>query len=218
MNPSPTGFEDAIRAYRAHLERYRDTLDLISPTGFAQLDRMIDASERYAAMILAHAPGSGTVVDVGSGAGLPGVVVAAALAPRPVWLVERRRKRATFLTGAVAAAGLGQVRVIHDDVRRILPPAGGVEVVTAQAVASLVSIAAWTAHLWGPRVVLIGRKGPQWTAEVAALEVWWRARRVSTVEVGGGADTTRMRVAPRVLALEPLGSHGTLVAVEVLGG
>jgi 16S rRNA (guanine527-N7)-methyltransferase len=218
MNPSPTGFQDAIRAYRQHLERYRGTLDLLSPTGFAQLDRWIEESERYAAMIQDHAPGTGAVVDVGSGAGLPGVVVAAALAPRPVWLVERRRKRAAFLQGALAAARLTDARVIHDDVRRVPKPEGGIEVVMAQAVATMVSIAAWTEHLWGPRVVLVGRKGPDWPSELSDLVDWWGRRSLAPRAEGAEPDANGVRSSPRVLGLEALGSHGTLVAVEVLGG
>ncbi|MFN2382578.1 MAG: RsmG family class I SAM-dependent methyltransferase, partial [Guyparkeria sp.] len=74
------------------------------------------------------------MLDLGSGAGLPGVVVAARVAPREVWWVERRRRRATFLTQVAAHARLSSVRVVVDDVRRITRPPDGVATVTAQAV------------------------------------------------------------------------------------
>lgn len=208
----------AIDCYRQHLARYRDTLDLLSPAGYAQLDRLVDEAEGYARLVAQLAPGDGIVLDVGSGAGLPGVVVAARVAPRPVWLVERRRRRATFLTTAVAAAGLAQVRVFNSDVRTLTPPPDGVVVVTAQAVASLVSIAEWTQHLWGARVVLVSRRGPAWPAEVEALLGWWRARTQQRHRSAWVGEKYPEPLPPQVLAREPLESRGTLIAVEVRGG
>ena len=204
----------ALATYRDRLERYRDTLDLLSPIGFAQLERHLLEAERYAALIARHSPGPGVVLDVGSGAGLPGVVVAARSAPRPVWLVERRRKRATFLRGVVAAAGLGAASVFDDDVRDLQRPAYGVAVVTAQAVAPLVDIAVWTVHLWGPTVLLVSRKGPEWRDELAALEEWWRRLGPGKALGPGGWAVG----GPKVVAAEPLDARGTLVAVEMVGG
>jgi 16S rRNA (guanine527-N7)-methyltransferase len=220
MLHDPFSPDAAIGIYRDQLERYRETLNLLSPAGFAQLDRLLEEGERYAALIaaltnwgVADAEG-GTILDVGSGAGLPGVVIAARLAPRPVWLVERRSKRATFLRGVAAGAGLQGVRVFSQDVRRLEPPPGGLAVITAQAVASLRDIAAWTVHLWGPEVLMLSRKGPDWADEVTALRGWWLAegpgRRLGAPEVS--------EAAPRVVATEPLNTRGTLVAIRMAGG
>jgi len=200
-----TGEVDALAAYRTLLGRYHRTLDLLSPQAYADLDRWLAEAERYAAAVAALASAAGPVVDLGSGAGLPGVVVAARLAPREVWWVERRRRRAAFLTQVAAHAGLTAVRVVADDVRRLARPEAGVAAVTAQAVGTLSEVAALTRHLWGPRVLLVSRKGPDWPDEVAALTAWWRRQAAAAA-------------APRVLSAEPLGTRGTLVAVEVRGG
>lgn len=149
------------------------------------------------------------MLDLGSGAGLPGVVVAARLAPREVWWVERRRRRAAFLTQVAAQARLGSVRVLADDARRLARPPGGVAAVTAQAVGTLREVASLTSSLWGPRVLVVSRKGPEWRRELGELEAWWRGTRNAAEE--GWA-------APHVLRAEPLGTRGTLVAVELRGG
>lgn len=197
--------QDAVLAYRGLLDRYHRTLDLMSPAAHADLDRFLGEADRYAAAVAELADPGGPVVDLGTGAGLPGVVVAARLAPRPVWWIERRRRRAAFLTQVAARAGLAAVRVVDEDVRRVAPPVGGIAAITAQAVGDLALVAGLTRHLWGPRVVLISRKGPEWPAEVAGLDAW-------------GARTQADWVPARVLRAEPLGARGTLVAVEVRGG
>jgi 16S rRNA (guanine527-N7)-methyltransferase len=166
-------------------------------------------AERYAAAVAELAPGGVPIVDLGSGAGLPGVVVAARLAPREVWWVERRRRRATFLTQVAAHAGLASVRVFEDDARRLTRPAGGIAAVTAQAVGTLAEVAALTLPLWGRGCPARQPQGARVADEVEALEAWLRG--VGQAAGGPWAD-------PRVLRSEPLGTRGTLVAVELLGG
>ncbi len=212
----------AIVVYRERLARYHRTLDLVSPQAFADLDRHLAEAERYAAAVRAFAPAEGTLLDLGTGAGLPGVVVAARLAPRAVWWVERRRRRTAFLTQVAAHAGLASVRVVGDDVRRLSRPPGGIAAVTAQAVGTLVQVAELTRHLWGPRVVLVSRKGPDWAAEVEALADWWArdaARRAAVGDLAAGpAEAEEPWAVARVLRAEALGTRGTLVAVELQGG
>ena len=192
--------EQVIDTYRGLLARYHRTLDLMSDRGFGELDGKLEDARAYGVAVRTWA-GSGCVVDVGSGAGLPGVVVAAVARERYVLWVERRRRRATFLTMVAAACGLDHVRVVGDDVRVVareaLPaPLGAV---TAQAVAGLADVYAWTRHLHGDQVVMVARRGAAWADEVAAL-----AERI-------GAE-------PRVLATEVLGRGGTLVVLSVPGG
>ena len=203
------GGDEALVAYRGLLDRYHRTLDLLSPAGYADIERHLAEAERYAAAVGELAAELGPVLDLGSGAGLPGVVVAARLAPREVWWVERRRRRATFLGQVAAQARLSSVRVIGDDVRRLAPPPEGVAAVTAQAVGTLREVATLTRHLWGPRVLLVSRKGPEWPTEVAELAAWRRE---------GRSVADDEWAAPRVLRAEPLGTRGTLVAVELRGG
>jgi 16S rRNA (guanine527-N7)-methyltransferase len=227
---APTPGDAAIAVYRQLLARYHRTLDLVSPQAFADLDRHIGEAERYATAVRELADATGVVLDLGSGAGLPGAVVAARVAPREVWWVERRRRRAAFLTQVAAHAGLSAVRVVGDDVRGLDRPARGVAAVTAQAVGTLVEVASLTRHLWGERVVLISRKGPDWASEVDALASWWRAHGGSVggarkgseaaplAEGPGSAEAHGVSAVPHVLRSEPLGTRGTLVAVEMRGG
>lgn len=191
----------ALEAYRRLLLRYRDTLDLMSPQGLADLDAKLAEADRYAAAVAALAQPGGVLMDLGSGAGLPAVVVAARLDRWVHCWVERRRKRAAFLTQVVAHTGMGErVRVVAADVQTLhRDEIGPVVAVTAQAVASLLRVAELTAHLWADDgVLLVSRKGPAWEAEVEAL-----------------ASAYRGQAEASVLHVEPLGTRGTLIAVRL---
>jgi len=190
----------AVAGYRALLERYHRTLDLMSDRGLADLDAKLVDAAAYAAAVARWA-GPGSVVDVGSGAGLPGVVVAAAAPQRPVVWVERRRRRATFLGMVAAGCGLANVTVVAADVRAVrseqLPQP--LAAVTAQAVAALPGLYVMTRHLHSGSVVLVARRGEGWEVEVAAL-----------------AESVAAKAT--VLAAEPLGRGGRLVVLSVPGG
>ena len=194
---SRTDAAAALEPYRALLSRYRDTLDLMSGTGYERLDDHIADGRSYADVMAALSPAPTRMLDVGSGAGLPALVVAARLPELPIELVERRRKRTTFLSMAVAAIGADRALVRSGDVRLLHGPQ--VDVITAQAVGTLLEVYRLTCHRHGPMVTLLSRKGPGWRDEVAAV----------ATETGADVD---------VVAEVPLVHRGTLVAVRALGG
>ena len=110
-------------------------------------------------------------VDIGSGAGFPGLVVAA-LSDRIVYLVEPRRMRAAFLKDAVEALGLDvRVRVIAD---RIQAVSGVVAtVISARAVAPIADLFAWSQACTSKKTQWILPKGRSAREDVAtALETW----------------------------------------------
>lgn len=110
-------------------------------------------------------PSGARVADVGSGAGLPGVVWALARPDVTVVLIESLLRRATFLTECVHELGLGdRVHVVRDRAESITTgPHGGrpgsVDLVTARAVAPLGTLATWAATLLGPGGSLVALKG-----------------------------------------------------------
>ncbi|MDR9390554.1 MAG: RsmG family class I SAM-dependent methyltransferase [Trueperaceae bacterium] len=187
----------ALARYRAQIERYHATLDLMSPAGLADLDRHLADARAYADLAADLDPAPRRALDLGSGVGLPGVVLAASVEDLPVELVERRAKRATFLRLAVAAVG-ADAQVVVGDVRRTAGPP--VDLVTAQAVAPFADVYALVRHRLAPDAVLMARKGDAWRAEVDAL-----------AEAADGASV-------EVVAERPASGRGILLAVRVRGG
>jgi 16S rRNA (guanine527-N7)-methyltransferase len=113
-------------------------------------------------------PIGASVVDVGSGAGLPGIVLAVARPDLMITLVEPLARRTAFLSEAVTALGLDAtvtvVRGRAEDLADGLPAA---EVVTARAVAPLDRLAGWCLPLAAVGGRLLALKGASAAEEVA---------------------------------------------------
>lgn len=123
------------------------------------------------AQLLAHLP-VGLRLDVGSGAGLPGIVLAI-LSSEPITLVEPRRLRADFLNRCADRLGLESVKVVHDKVERV---SGAFAAITARAVASIDKLFASAHHLSHPETVWVLPKGRSGELELAAAQASWQGR------------------------------------------
>jgi 16S rRNA (guanine527-N7)-methyltransferase len=113
-------------------------------------------------------PPAASVADVGSGAGLPGVVLAIARTDLRVTLVEPLLRRTRFLDEVVEALGLQeQVEVVRARAEE-LAGTRTFDVVTARAVAPLDRLARWCLPLVDPGGELVAMKGASARAEVEA--------------------------------------------------
>ncbi|HJS39982.1 MAG TPA: 16S rRNA (guanine(527)-N(7))-methyltransferase RsmG [Sphingomicrobium sp.] len=112
-------------------------------------------------------------LDIGSGAGLPGIVIAI-LTEGSVTLVEPRRLRADFLQRAADALDLGErVAVEATKVERI---AGAFEVITARAVASLDVLLSISRHLSTDKTLWLFPKGKRARFELDEARRSWQGR------------------------------------------
>jgi 16S rRNA (guanine527-N7)-methyltransferase len=129
------------------------------------------------AVIAELIPIGATVVDVGSGAGLPGVPLALARPDLKVTLLEPMARRVAWLTDVVAELGIPvevvRGRAEEPDVRQRLsgassqPSRPGADVVTARAVAPLAKLAGWCLPLVRPGGQLVALKGESASDELA---------------------------------------------------
>lgn len=111
-------------------------------------------------------PSGATVVDVGSGAGLPGIPLAVLRPDLDLVLLEPLLRRADFLTQTVEELGLGdRVRVVRG---RAEEHKQSYDVVTCRAVAKLGQLLIWTSRLFLPDGVLLAMKGASAPDEVIA--------------------------------------------------
>ena len=114
----------------------------------------------------------GTWLDVGSGAGLPGVV-AGILLDRPVMLVEPRARRVEFLQRVISELGLTRVMVQQSKVETY-HPTNRVAIVSARAVAELSQLLASTAHCTDSSTIWLLPKGRNAQSEVEAAQAKWQ--------------------------------------------
>lgn len=114
-----------------------------------------------------------SVVDVGSGAGLPGIPLALARPDLHVTLLEPLLRRANFLTEVVTELDLGERvdvergRAVAADDRDPLGHHGSYDVVTSRAVAPLPRLLSWCLPLMRPEGSIVALKGASAQAEVA---------------------------------------------------
>lgn len=108
-----------------------------------------------------------TVVDIGSGAGLPGIPLALARPDLRVTLVETLLRRSTFLQEVVDDLGI-DVRVVRGraEERSVVAEVGGADVVTSRAVAPLAKLAGWSAPLLRSGGRMVALKGASAADEV----------------------------------------------------
>jgi 16S rRNA (guanine527-N7)-methyltransferase len=108
-------------------------------------------------------------IDIGSGAGLPGIVIAC-LVDGPVELVEPRRLRAEFLHKVCESLGL-ETRVLCAKAERV---GGKFDVITARAVAQLAKLLEISAHLSTRKTVWALPKGRTAEAELVEAQRTWQ--------------------------------------------
>lgn len=116
------------------------------------------------------AASNGLWVDIGTGAGFPGMIVAL-LTDRPVMLVEPRRKRADFLATAAEHLYLG--RRVDVQCRRVEQVVGAAAVISARAVAALPELLAAAYHLNRKETIWLLPKGVNALEEVEAARRTW---------------------------------------------
>ncbi|MGE0408602.1 MAG: 16S rRNA (guanine(527)-N(7))-methyltransferase RsmG [Amphiplicatus sp.] len=116
---------------------------------------------------------AGTLVDLGSGAGFPGLVLAAMGAERGLFvtLVEATKKKADFLRAAAAEMGLVNLAVIPERIESITisPP----DIVTARALARLEKLLAYAHEIAGQRTRCLFLKGQDVEAELTETAKSW---------------------------------------------
>lgn len=110
------------------------------------------------------------LLDVGSGGGLPGVVVAITCPHIDVHCVDTVLKKATFIQQVAASLKLQNLRGIHARVESLkAEQGGGYDVVCSRAFASLVDFTAWSRAALNPGAVWMAMKGKHPADELSAL-------------------------------------------------
>ena len=167
--------QDVSRETSEKLEQYADILiaenqlqNLISKSTEADLWTRHFAD---AAQLISYAPEGASWIDIGSGAGLPGLVIAI-LTGAPVTLVEPRRLRAEFLSRAVAALDLTNVAILQAKGEAV--PRARYGVITARAVASIDRLFGMTAHLSHGGTLWVLPKGQSAKSELDEARKSWQ--------------------------------------------
>ncbi len=157
--------------------------------GPREVPRLWDRHLLNCAVVAPMVPAGAHVIDVGSGAGLPGLVWAIVRSDITLTCLESLQRRATYLEEAVGALGLTDrvsvVRARAEDVVRGRASESSLrgDVVTARAVAPLDKLAGWTVPLLKPGGDLLALKGQSAADEVEAARTVLERLGIDSVEI-----------------------------------
>lgn len=156
---------DALERYVGEILAENQHQNLISPSSEAEIwqRHIIDCAQ------LVPLGRSGNWLDIGSGAGLPGIVIAI-LTGQPMALVEPRRLRAQFLQRLCDSFNLKDVTVRQERVARTT---GQFDTITARAVAASADLLAMASHLARPETLWVLPRGRTAEKELDEVRKGW---------------------------------------------
>ncbi len=132
--------------------------------------------------VLPHLAGAKTILDVGTGAGLPGIPLAIARPDLAVTLLDSSHKKATFLRQAKAELALANVEVACERVEN-WRPAALFDIVVSRAFAELADFVVQAGHLVAPGGAMLAMKGVYPFEELARVPASHRVENVVALTV-----------------------------------
>lgn len=179
-----------------------------APTTVRDLPQAVDAhvADALSGLHVPRLAGARRVADLGAGAGVPGLVLAAARPAMRVTEVESAGRKCAFMERAIAAMGLTNADVVHDRAETWTAGRAACDAVTARALAPLPVLVEYAAPLLTDDGVLVAWKGVPETGEevdgAAAAEILG-LEPLDVVEVPPfpGADRRRLYVYLKVRSL-----------------
>lgn len=171
-SPVPSAPAEAASVFAGRLPVATRFTEILADTGVThgllgprEVPRLWERHVLNCAVIEDSFPAGSRLIDVGSGAGLPGVAVAIARPDLDVHLVEPMQRRTDWLAGVVDELGLANV-TIHRARAEELHGSLAAPFVTARAVAPLDRLARWTFPLLAPTGRLVAMKGSSAATEL----------------------------------------------------
>ena len=176
----PAGAQQRLLAYLDLLQKWNRVHNL---TAVRQAPRMVSL---HLLDCLAAAPhvAAATMLDVGSGAGLPGIPLALALPDSRVTLLDSNHKKAAFLRQAVTQLQLTNAEVVCERVESWAPPAP-FDVVISRALSDLAELVALAGRHLAERGRLVAMKGVHPHEEIAQLPQNWQVLQVTPLTIPG---------------------------------
>jgi len=166
-------------AYLRLIEKWNKVHNL---TAVRETDRMVVLHLLDSLALLSHLVGAGTLLDVGTGAGLPGIPLAIARPRLAVTLLDSSHKKATFLRQAKAELAIANAEVACERVEKWHPDKP-FDVVVSRAFAELADFVAQAGHLVAPGGVMLAMKGVHPFEEIAKLPASHRVENIIELRI-----------------------------------
>ncbi|MCB1669505.1 MAG: 16S rRNA (guanine(527)-N(7))-methyltransferase RsmG [Gammaproteobacteria bacterium] len=179
LEPTPARIE-ALDSYLTLLQKWNRSFNL---SGVKDLPRMVERHILDSLAVLPYLHGS-TVLDIGSGAGLPGIPLAIFNPEREFILLDSNGKKTRFLFQVKLALKLTNVTVENKRVEDYQCP-GQIDIVISRAFASLGRLVQLSRAVTGGHGVLLAMKGNYPDQEIAELPAGFNVSRAIELKVPG---------------------------------
>jgi 16S rRNA (guanine527-N7)-methyltransferase len=123
------------------------------------LGRDVHVADALSGLAVPELASARSIADLGSGAGIPGLVLAAALPEARVWLIETVRRKAQWISATATACGIENASSVWSRAEAWRDGLGAMDAVTARALAALPILCEYAAPLLRPDGVLVCWKG-----------------------------------------------------------
>ena len=138
-----------------------------------------------------------SVLDVGTGAGLPGIPIAICKPKTEISLLDSNGKKARFLFQAITQLSLKNTEVINNRVENYQSPKS-VDIVVSRAYSSLAQFISQTRHLLGEKSKLLAMKGHYPQTEIDALPEGFKLLEVHKLHIPGEAGARHLLEIVRI--------------------
>lgn len=167
---------DALMDYLALLQKWNKAYNL---TAIKDPKQMVIYHVLDSLAIVPYVTGQ-TVLDVGTGAGMPGVMLAILCPDKHITLLDSNGKKTRFLQHLKREMGLDNISIINERVEAV-PAQPPFDCITSRAFASLTDMVALTRHLLAPSGVIVAMKGPKAKQEI--MDAGLPAEQVKTYDL-----------------------------------
>lgn len=171
--------QDKLIAYLRLIEKWNRVHNL---TAVREPEQMVVLHLLDSLTLLPHVAEKASLLDVGTGAGLPGIPLAIARPELQVTLLDSNHKKTTFLTQAKAELGLANVRIVSERVES-WQPADKFDAVVSRAFSELSDFVTQARHLVAPGGVMLAMKGVYPFEEIAKVPATHRVENVLELNV-----------------------------------
>ena len=165
---------DKLRDYESLIQKWNPSINLVAKSTLSHIwnRHIVDSAQVYYA---ASAELSGNCTDIGSGGGLPAIVIAilAQGADKQVQMtmVESDKRKSVFLRTAIRELGLNNANVVNERIENVQIPVS--KFISARALAPLTELFGFAEKLSDDKTTFLFQKGKNWLSEIGIAQNHW---------------------------------------------
>ena len=165
---------DKLRDYESLIQKWNPSINLVAKSTLSDIwnRHIVDSAQVYYA---ASAELSGNCTDIGSGGGLPAIVIAilAQGADKQIQMtmVESDKRKSVFLRTAIRELGLNNANVVNERIENVQIPVS--KFISARALAPLTELFGFAEKLSDDKTTFLFQKGKNWLSEIGIAQNHW---------------------------------------------